>query len=70
MAKTCCLFPGCDTLAGCKKSGARTSWQGYCVAHAHTMRACVIDGCVNMVASWNRSGCCKDHRAEGRKLRP
>ncbi len=57
-----CVAPGCKANAG--------RYIDYCAQHMNIMRKCVIDGCERTVATWSRSGCCCDHRAEGRKLRP
>lgn len=43
---------------------------GFCVEHTFSHRSCAVNGCENMVMAYNRSGCCKHHRAESRKLRP
>lgn len=70
MPRRQCRFPGCTTPTGQTLGGAALPWQGYCPKHFTAVRSCVIDGCLNKIASWNRSGCCHEHRAEGRKLRP
>lgn len=57
-----CKHPGCSVKAG--------RYTGYCAQHAIRTRTCVIDDCKNKVAIWSKSGCCFEHRAEGKKLLP
>lgn len=65
-----CLFPGCERTSARNGQRGLNGVNGYCEVHTQQKRPCVIDGCTNMVAAFNKSGCCKDHRTEGRKLRP
>jgi hypothetical protein len=67
MGRYACKFPGCTYT---KPYGTNFAWRGYCPEHSVAARPCVIDDCKNMVASWNRSGCCHEHRALRHKLRP
>ena len=57
-----CKVAGCETLTA--------GLSGYCEKHHAAAKKCRIDGCENLVAGWSVSGCCKDHRLEGRRLRP
>ena len=55
-----CKHPECDAPAG-YKNGANPELAGYCAYHSPIAKPCVIDGCANRIAAWNKSGCCKEH---------
>jgi hypothetical protein len=53
-------------MEGCNEPTAAPL--GYCVQHVNVAFPCRIDDCANRVAAFNRSRCCFEHRAEGKKL--
>ncbi len=54
-----CMMPDCEVQVA--------NESGCCHAHAPRQRPCAVDGCENMVAVFNRSGYCSEHRTLGRK---
>ena len=60
------IFKTC-AVAGCAR-GTATVYP-FCTDHMHRAYPCAVEGCAFMVAAYNKSGYCYDHRWVAQKVK-